>query len=114
MNALALAEALPFPTLAARAAAFALARPAEARRALEMLEPYEGYRLFLELLRVARGKAPPRLMSRDLREVLPFVVRCADALSLAAGAGAERAPMPPEAEGGANGPLRASAMRWRN
>ncbi len=76
MNATASIETLPFPALAARALALCLARPDEARRTLELLDPLEGHRLFLELVRIARGKEPPRLMSRDLRSVLPHLAAC--------------------------------------
>jgi hypothetical protein len=70
-------ESLPFPELAARALAFVIARPDDARRMLEWLDPLEGARLFSELSRVARGKLAPRLMSRDLRASLPSLVACA-------------------------------------
>jgi hypothetical protein len=72
------AEPLPFPELVARAAALALARPDDARRALDALEPFEGPRLFLELSRIARGRVAPRLMSRDLRAALPALAACYD------------------------------------
>ena len=70
-----------FPALATRATALALSRPDEARRILEWLEPIEADRLFLELLRIARGKLAPRLMSRDLRSVLSALVACGGALA---------------------------------
>ena len=81
MNAINPVEHLPFPALSSRALALAHARPDEARRILEWLEPIEGERLFLELVRIARGKLAPRLMSRDLRSVLRPLVACAGALA---------------------------------
>ena len=73
-------DGLPFPELVARATALALARPDDARRVLEWLDPVEGPRLFPELVRVARGKLAPRHMSRDLRATLPSLVACAGAV----------------------------------
>jgi hypothetical protein len=67
-------EPLPFPQLVRAAIALVEARPEEVRVILGLLEPYEGHRLHLELLRIARGKTPPRLMSQPLRELLPLAV----------------------------------------
>jgi hypothetical protein len=65
-----------FHALASRAVALTLARPDEARRILEWLDPAAADRLFLELLRIARGKVAARLMSSDLRSVLQSLTAC--------------------------------------
>jgi hypothetical protein len=63
-----------FQDLVTTATALALARPEQTRALLESLDPYESYRLWLELIRVAKGRQPPREMSKGLRDLLPLIV----------------------------------------
>jgi hypothetical protein len=63
-----------FPDLVDTAVRLARTRPAELRALLLVLDPFEGPRLYFELLRIARGATPPRRMSRALREMLPHIV----------------------------------------
>jgi hypothetical protein len=71
------AEPLPFAVLVSGAVGLALLRPDQTRALLHLLEPFEAPRLWLELLRVARGRLAPRRMSRGLRAVLPFLLEYA-------------------------------------
>ena len=63
-----------FQDLVTTATALTLARPEQTRALLEALDPYESYRLWLELLRVAKGRLAPREMSKGLRDILPLIV----------------------------------------
>jgi hypothetical protein len=58
----------------ARLLATLQAREADVKGLLEMLEPFEGHRFFLELKRVARGKLAADAMSEGLRWLLPEVL----------------------------------------
>jgi hypothetical protein len=66
-----------FALLVSNAVGLALVRPDQTRALLHLLEPFEGHRLWLELLRVARGRLAPRRMSHGLRDVLPFLLEYA-------------------------------------
>ncbi len=70
-------EPLPFALLVSGAVGLALLRPEQTRALLHLLDPFEGPRLWLELLRVARGRLAPRRMSHGLRDVLPFLLEYA-------------------------------------
>jgi hypothetical protein len=58
----------------ARVIAALQARQAEVKGLLAMLEPFDGYRYFLELKRVAGGKLAAGAMSDGLRWLLPEIL----------------------------------------